>query len=147
VRRLTSSPTTAKTHTGYCTSQATRKAPGVNPPIAVSTAPISVRTTTLAENPPRLTMLCATPRLDPGFEVRAMSMPTTEPGPPAARTTTSSTSSQRGAGPDWASTAVQIPTLAAITASSNQDRRIGWRTVSTPCTGPITIVHTSRTAQ
>ena len=57
-------------------------------------------TSRVARKPAGLTMLCATPRLVLGFEVRAMSKPTTEPGPSAASTTTKTTSSQRGAGPD-----------------------------------------------
>ena len=75
-------------------------------------------------------MLCATPRLALGLEVRAMSNPTTEPGPSAASTTTSTTSSHSGAGPDRPSTAVQTVTFAAMMPSSSHDRRSGCRTVA-----------------
>ena len=104
-RRVTTIPTTANSQTGYWTSQATRNASGVKPPSASRTAPIVARTSRLARNPPRLTMLWARPRFGVGLDVRAMSKPTTEPGPPAASTITSTTSSQRGAVPGRASTA------------------------------------------
>ena len=72
-----------------------------------------------------LTMLCATPRFERGLEVRAMSNPITEPGPPADSTTMSSTSSQRGAGPGSIRTAVQVSASATTNPSSSRDRRIG----------------------
>ena len=68
---MTSTPITAASHTGYCTSQATRNASGVKPPIAVMTVPITASTNNVAEKPPMFTMLCATPRLRRGLEVRA----------------------------------------------------------------------------
>jgi hypothetical protein len=145
-RRVTSTPATASAHTGYCTSQATRKASGVNPPSAVRIAPIAASDSRVARNPPRLTMLWATARLACGLVVRAMSMPTTEPGPPVASTRTSTTSSQNGAGPGVASTAVQVIAWAAVTSSSSQERRSGWRIVSTPITGPTAIVAATNSA-
>ena len=125
-------PATAKTQTGYCTSQAIRNASGVKPPSAVKTPPIAASTSNVARNPPRFTMLYATPRLASGFDVRAMSLPTTEPGPPAERTTTRRMKSHDGTGPECASTAVQVSTLAAMTVSGSQDRRLGNLVVSTP---------------
>ena len=92
-----------------------------------------------------LTMLWATPRLALGLWVRAMSMPTTEPGPAAASTTIRSTSSQRGAGPGCASTAVQTATSAAITASTTHERRSGWRMVKHPEDGARSRSCTRRT--
>ena len=62
-------------------------------------------------------MLCATPRLALGLAVRAMSKPTTEPGPPAASTTHQHDEQPAAArGRAGASTAVQTTTLAAMTA-------------------------------
>src|SRR4051794_32014074 len=143
-RRVTTMPTTANSQTGYCTSQAMRNASAVKPPRALMTAPIAARTTRLARNPPRFTMLWASPRVGPGVDVRAMSKPTTEPGPPAESTTTSTTSSQRGAGPGSASTAVHTTKSAAMTPSTSQERRSGWRMVSSPTTGPMTMVETTK---
>ena len=71
------------------------------------------------------TMLCATPRFVLGLDVRAMSKPTTDPGPSADSTTTRTTNSHIGAGPDNDSTTVQIVTFAAMMPSNNHERRIG----------------------
>ncbi len=86
---------------------------------------MACNTTREARKPPLLTMLCATPRAVVGLGVRAMSSPTTDPGPLGASTTTSRTRSHSGAGGGHASTTAQVPALAAITASTSQDRRRG----------------------
>jgi DNA-binding LacI/PurR family transcriptional regulator len=130
---VTITPITANAHTGYCTSQAIRNASGVKPPNAVISAPMAASTRSVARNPPRLTMLCATARFALGFDVRAMSNPTTEPGPPADSTSTMS--SQIGAGPGSRRIAVQTATSAASTPSSSHERRIGCREAQAAAAG------------
>jgi len=76
--------------------------------------------------------------LDPD-RLRALS-PTTDPGPPAANVTTSTTSSHSGAGPGRTRMSVHTAMSAATMPRINQDRCSGWREVSTPITGPMATV-------
>ena len=85
------------------------------------------------------------PRVARGLKVRAKSKPTTDPGPPTEMTTTSTTSSQYGAGPGSARTAVHTAALVPMMPSTSQDRRCGWRPVRTPMTTPASTAVTTET--
>ena len=87
-------PTTATAQTRYWTHQASRNESNEYPPRAWITRPIASITSRAARKPPTFTAPCAVPRVAPGLNVRAMSKPTTEPGPPDEITVTSTTSSQ-----------------------------------------------------
>ena len=77
-----------------------------------------------------------------GFEVRPRSKPIIDAGPPTPVTTTSTTSSHSGAGPGHASTAVQTSTIDHTITSTTVERCHGWRLISQPSTGPLTMTAT-----
>jgi hypothetical protein len=115
----------ANPQTGYMTSQAIRNPSGVNPPATVMTPPNAARTNSVERKPPRFAIACATPMFRGGFDVRAMSRPMTEPGPPTARESTRTTSIHTGAVPGAAKTSVHTVLVVHETPRMTHDRYMG----------------------
>ena len=104
---------------------------------------MATTSTRVAEKPAWLMMPLALASRSAGLEVRPRSNPIIDAGPPIPMTTMSTTSSQSGAGPGQASTAVQTTTIDQTMVSTVVERCHGCRPMSQPSTGPLYMTATT----
>ena len=104
---------------------------------------MAITTVRLAENPAWLMIPLALASRSAGLDVRARSKPIIEAGPPIPITWVSTTSSQNGAGPGQARTAVHTATIVQTMVSTVVERCQGCRPMNQPMVGPLYITATT----